>query len=503
MRHLVHSCLLARWLHILPGHYFALLLLLMVALGSHSARAQNFPPTTLTNFTIDGSTSATWYISNSAGAVRRSDFSVILTKYVGSRDDPYQINIYRVGGNQAQNTFLPITTRNVSGPTPVGSSVSYVITGTIDITSNNLFFGGYTGLKVVLNPFGLQTYPSSNTITFTLNDNPSNPSAASLSNFSLDNATSISLSSTPRVVTARVTLTRDPGLADNFWVRIGGNNRGLVIQNSYTNTQGTACQVPSTGWALVNGKRRCSLTWTFSVSSNDVSSVSNALVVQATTTNVGGGFLLANDGNPVALSVVTVPCQSDVFVQNVLGFSGTKNSGANLYAGRAVTNTVTTGDVIISSFSSAEFTAREAVVLADGFIAPIGSTFAALIDGAACSSFAPEDPTGPSAARQVSMDEGMSHALPASARVSAAENSSLASVAIYPIPANDEINVTLLETGAAHELRVYNSIGDEVQRVRLKPGQTKVDVRRLPAGIYYLYSSSNNGIVKARFSIER
>ncbi|MBD2768525.1 T9SS type A sorting domain-containing protein [Hymenobacter sp. BT664] len=73
---------------------------------------------------------------------------------------------------------------------------------------------------------------------------------------------------------------------------------------------------------------------------------------------------------------------------------------------------------------------------------------------------------------------------------------------VYPNPVSEDLHVIVAQS-KAYSARIYNSLGSEVQRVNLQPGQTKVDVRRLPPGIYYIHTTSESGLTTARFQVSR
>ena len=471
-------------LHSRPGRCYSLLLVLAALLGSHQASAQS----SLSNFTIDNASSAKMYTTTST--TRRAVFSVRFTRPIsgtGFADDPYQTRIYRVGGGSFPEGQITGNVTAISNWSYSGNTMFCTATGTVDISYSSTFYSGtYTGLQATYVTGGVIT-PSarSNTVSFSFVSNPSIPAAITLTNFRVDNATSVNLNSASKSVICSVALSKDPGYTDEFTVAVGGN----------TGTLFTSTQTSSSAWTLSGTQKICTLSWSATMSTSDFPASSTNLVVVAN----ASPYRIGTGSNSVAINRVadppSIPCVSDVYVQNV-SFSGTKNSGQNLYAGRAVTTT-TNGDVVVAANSTGAFVARGEIVLLDGFSAVPTSTFSAYVDGSVCS-----------AARQtpvVKEEESAQQAVSIKllSQPEATAVTSMETAAVYPNPASDKTNVMLPNDGNAYDLRIYSSFGKEVKHLTLAPGQTAVDVNTLEPGIYNIRASSASGLIKAHFRVVR
>jgi hypothetical protein len=97
---------------------------------------------------------------------------------------------------------------------------------------------------------------------------------------------------------------------------------------------------------------------------------------------------------------------------------------------------------------------------------------------------------------------GDNRPLSAQAGIPAATTRQQPTLEVYPNPVSEDLYVIVAQSKAS-EARIYNSLGSEVQCVNLQPGQTKVDVRRLSSGIYYIQTTSESDVVKARFQVSR
>jgi len=71
-------------------------------------------------------------------------------------------------------------------------------------------------------------------------------------------------------------------------------------------------------------------------------------------------------------------------------------------------------------------------------------------------------------------------------------------IEIYPNPANDEL-VIIMDKDAYHSFTITNTIGQKLINQLLNTIQTNVDVRLLPAGLYYITFSGDNGNTVRKF----
>ncbi len=75
---------------------------------------------------------------------------------------------------------------------------------------------------------------------------------------------------------------------------------------------------------------------------------------------------------------------------------------------------------------------------------------------------------------------------------------SKASVEIFPNPGHSEITISMME-GSFNSLTITNNIGQVVLQQPLTKGETSVNIRTLPAAIYYVTFRGDNGTVVKRF----
>jgi len=468
--------------------YFSLLLGFMTILFGHKAYAQ----VTLSEFKVDGATSIKVYTT--VNTPRLATFTVKLTRPFSSIDNPsVRVNLIGGLGGSEQEIIGGITITSQTSWTGNGSNQSSTVTGRMPADKFAVFSGYYTGVQAVALPGGSSTLLArSNAIPIIIIANPTNPPAITLTNFTVDNATSININENHRTVTYRVTLSKDPGYTDEFTIRVGGANGGLVIPDTYFLTQ-------NNGWTVSGNQRVYSVVKSFDISTGIVGPSATQLIAQA----ISGAFLIGASTNMVILNRVAtpIPCISDVYLQNITSLVGTKSAGKTLYAGRAVTAT-TNGDVVIRTGTTAVFLAREQVVLADGFNVEPGADFSVSIHSNVCSTsrdgIAPEETadavkelSSPVPSPQLAQDT-----TPALKRMAG-------SLKVFPNPVSSEMNVVLPEDGSAHELRIYDSFGREAKRMILEPGKTKVDVHSLQPGIYYLHVQQQGNVVKTRFCVSQ
>jgi hypothetical protein len=157
-------------------------------------------------------------------------------------------------------------------------------------------------------------------------------------------------------------------------------------------------------------------------------------------------------------------------------------------SGRYKASSTVTGSSLVSNGLEVVYQAGNEVVLSPGFFVNSngGGSFKAVI--ADCSVNA--RPAGDS--RPLSAQTGSQ----------AATTRKQSMLEVYPNPVSEDLHVVVAE-GEAYEARIYNILGSEVKRLHLPPGQTKVDVRRLSPGIYYLHTTSESGVTKTRFQVSR
>jgi hypothetical protein len=65
-------------------------------------------------------------------------------------------------------------------------------------------------------------------------------------------------------------------------------------------------------------------------------------------------------------------------------------------------------------------------------------------------------------------------------------------IAVYPNPAYDELTIKM-DDGAYTSFTICNNIGQVLVQQALKTSQTSVDIKTLPAGVYYITFKGNNG----------
>ncbi len=70
-------------------------------------------------------------------------------------------------------------------------------------------------------------------------------------------------------------------------------------------------------------------------------------------------------------------------------------------------------------------------------------------------------------------------------------------VVLYPNPAYNEVNVTFNRELGVRNVAIYNLVGKQVSAYRVNGTSAKIDIEKIPAGIYFLRLSDNNGRVVA------
>jgi len=72
----------------------------------------------------------------------------------------------------------------------------------------------------------------------------------------------------------------------------------------------------------------------------------------------------------------------------------------------------------------------------------------------------------------------------------------LEEIKLYPNPASSFINFNLETFTSKTNLLVYNTIGSLVLEKELVDKDNNLDISFLPNGIYIIYTTDNNGVVK-------
>lgn len=82
---------------------------------------------------------------------------------------------------------------------------------------------------------------------------------------------------------------------------------------------------------------------------------------------------------------------------------------------------------------------------------------------------------------------------------------------VYPNPTESELNVVAndeqpdglaTETKEVFDVLLYNEYSQVVKESKSKNGATKLDVRDLPAGIYYLHIKDTKGLTRKKISVK-
>lgn len=81
-------------------------------------------------------------------------------------------------------------------------------------------------------------------------------------------------------------------------------------------------------------------------------------------------------------------------------------------------------------------------------------------------------------------------------------NNSREEVAVYPNPAQNEVNVTFNKELGVRNVAIYNLVGKQVSNYRVTGNSAKLDIEKIPAGIYFLRLVDGNGrvVVTRRFT---
>lgn len=78
-----------------------------------------------------------------------------------------------------------------------------------------------------------------------------------------------------------------------------------------------------------------------------------------------------------------------------------------------------------------------------------------------------------------------------------------ASLKVYPNPANDKLNISVLNQVQLQQLAVYNVLGAKVLSYALQGSQAQISIAALPAGIYQLRIQTSKGMVNQRLEVLR
>lgn len=70
-------------------------------------------------------------------------------------------------------------------------------------------------------------------------------------------------------------------------------------------------------------------------------------------------------------------------------------------------------------------------------------------------------------------------------------------VVLYPNPAYGEVNVTFNKELGVKNVAIYNLVGKQVSAYRVNGTSAKLDIEKIPAGIYFLRMMDSNGRVVA------
>lgn len=76
-------------------------------------------------------------------------------------------------------------------------------------------------------------------------------------------------------------------------------------------------------------------------------------------------------------------------------------------------------------------------------------------------------------------------------------NNSRDEIAVYPNPAQNEVNVTFNKELGVKNVAIYNLVGKQVSNYRVSNNSAKLDIEKIPAGIYFLRLVDGNGRVVA------
>lgn len=76
-------------------------------------------------------------------------------------------------------------------------------------------------------------------------------------------------------------------------------------------------------------------------------------------------------------------------------------------------------------------------------------------------------------------------------------NKATEDVVLYPNPARSELNVTYNKNLSVKNLAIYNLLGKQVSNYRVSGSSAKLDIEKIPSGIYFIRLMDNSGRVVA------
>ncbi len=76
--------------------------------------------------------------------------------------------------------------------------------------------------------------------------------------------------------------------------------------------------------------------------------------------------------------------------------------------------------------------------------------------------------------------------------------SNVANVEVYPNPVNDELTIKA-DNGSYTTMTITNTMGQQLMKQALNTTQTKVNVKTLPSGIYYITLRGDSGVKVQKF----
>ena len=81
---------------------------------------------------------------------------------------------------------------------------------------------------------------------------------------------------------------------------------------------------------------------------------------------------------------------------------------------------------------------------------------------------------------------------------SVATMTNIANVAIYPNPVSDELTVKV-DNDSYNTITITNTLGQQMMKQEFSGTQTKVNVKTLPSGVYYITLRGDSGIKVQQF----
>ncbi len=83
------------------------------------------------------------------------------------------------------------------------------------------------------------------------------------------------------------------------------------------------------------------------------------------------------------------------------------------------------------------------------------------------------------------------------------DNINNTSFSVYPNPATDILNIRIPENINSPELRLTNIIGKAILKTNLADSKNKINIKNLPAGIYFVTIISNGSIIDTKKLIKK